>query len=191
MKKKLLIPLLITAVLAVGITLAFMFRQSEPIENEFIPAEVSCSVVEAFDGGQKTSIKVQNDSNISCYLRIRLISYWVDSEKQVVGKASQLPTVNYDDANWLYDEENDTYYYKTAVAPNKLTEHDLLKKPLILAEEQFDGETVYQVVQVFAEAVQAEPEKAVREAWPFFAANGSAAENNTSEVQSNDNSRGE
>ena len=170
MKKKILLPVIaVTAVLAVGLTLAFMFRKTEPIQNDFEPAEVSCSVEEEFANLQKTSIKVRNDSNIACYLRVRLVSYWQNGNGEIVGKASVMPAVDFDGANWLADRENDTYYYKTAVEPGKQTEHNLLKTTIVLAEDTFNGETVYQVVQVFAEAIQAEPKKAVQNAWPFLA----------------------
>lgn len=170
MKKKILILVIaVTAVLAVSLTLAFMLRETEPIQNDFVPAEVSCSVEEKFDSSQKTSIKVRNDSNIACYLRVRLISYWQNGSGKIVGKASVMPDVVFDETNWLEDAENNTYYYQTPVKPDEQTEQNLLKTPIVLAEDTFNGEPVYQVVQVFAEAIQAQPKDAVRNAWPFMA----------------------
>lgn len=170
MKKRILISLAaaVTALLAAGITIAFMFRQTEPIENKFTEAKVACSVAEVFDGENKTSIKVNNDGNVACFLRVRFVSYWVNSEKQVVGKASAMPAVSVDEETWLYDAENDTYYFKTAVEPNGYTS-ELLKAPVELSEGTFNGETVYQTVKLFAEAIQAQPAEAVKTAWPFFA----------------------
>lgn len=168
MKKKLLIPLLITAVLAVGVTLAFMFRQTEPIENKFTDAKVACSVVEEFNGEQKTGIQVKNESNIDCYLRVRLVSYWQNEKGEIVGKASVIPEVDVNDG-WMAGESEDVFYYKAPVDAGKTTANNLLKTPLVLAQEDYNGETVYQVVQIFAEAVQAEPDEAVEAALPFFA----------------------
>lgn len=170
MKKKILIPLIAaTALLAVGITLAFMFRQTEPIVNNFIPAKVSCSVVEAFDDVQKNSIQVKNDSNIACYLRVRLVSYWQKENGDIVGKPSVIPNIVVGDG-WIAGETSDIYYYETPVDVGETTQSNLLKEPLVLAKEEYNGETVYQVVEVFAEAIQAEPDEAVEAAWPFFAA---------------------
>lgn len=169
MKKKLLITLLITAVLAVGITLAFMFRQTAPIENKFTDAKVACSVVEEFNGEQKTSIQVKNEGNIDCYLRVRLVSYWQNANGEIVGKPSVIPTVEIG-GGWMAGESEDVFYYTAPVEAGKTTESNLLQSPLVLAKEDYNGETVYQVVKVFAEAVQAEPDDAVKTAWPFFAA---------------------
>lgn len=92
-KKPLLLLIAITALLTVGITLAYMFRQTAPIKNEFTEANVACSVQETFDGTQKTSIKVKNDSNIDCYLRVRLVSYWQNANNEIVGMPSVIPEI--------------------------------------------------------------------------------------------------
>ena len=59
-----LIVTLVGALTLCGTVLAYMFTQTEYKDNEFVPANVSCKVVEAFDGTQKTSIQVQNTGNI-------------------------------------------------------------------------------------------------------------------------------
>lgn len=69
---------------------------------------------------------------------------------------------------WIADKDNATYYYTTPVKATQLSP-ELLKTPLTLAEETWNGGTVYQVVNVFAEAIQAEPKEAVEAAWPFLA----------------------
>lgn len=168
-KKPLLLLIAITALLTVGITLAYMFRQTAPIKNEFTEANVACSVQETFDGTQKTSIKVKNDSNIDCYLRVRLVSYWQNAQGpqgQIVGKPSVIPELSFEDG-WIPDSENATYYYTNPVKAGQ-TSGELLKAPLTLAGETWNGKTVYQVVNVFAEAIQAEPKEAVEAAWPFL-----------------------
>lgn len=172
-KKILLSLLVLTALLAVGVTLAFMFRQTEPVKNKFIDAEVACSVVETFDGEQKTSIQVRNDGNIDCYLRVRLVSYWQNKDGEIVGKASAMPQVELGEG-WTAGKAGGTgdpervYYYTKPVAAGETTETNLLKTPLVLVQEDYNGETVYQVVEVFAEAIQAEPKEAVKAAWPNF-----------------------
>lgn len=154
----------VLAVLAVGITAAFMFRQSPAIVNLFSPAKVSCSVAEQFDGTSKKSITVQNTGNIDSYLRVRLVSYWVDGEGSVVGKTSEMPAVS-PAAGWTSGGDN-TYYYSEAVAPGAAKE--LLAAAITLRTEQWNEITVYQVVEVFAEAIQAKPVDAVKAAWPGF-----------------------
>lgn len=166
MKKKALILLAaMSVVLATGVTVAFMFRKTEPMTNELEPAQVSCSVEESFDGTNKSSIRVKNDSNVSCYLRLRMVSYWQDKDGNIVGKASEMPAVNYDTGNWFTDAADDyTYYYRPVVESGQST-GEFLQAPIVLKEDVYQGEPVYQVLEIFAEAMQAEPEHIVETYW--------------------------
>lgn len=164
--KKLLILLLITAVLSAGLTLAFMFRTTGPVNNQFEPAVVMCKVVDTYDGTDKTSIEVENDSNILCYVRLRLVTYWVDKNGNTVGMPSSPLKVSVNDTYWMKGED-DTFYYRTPLEA-KGKAYNLLKDKLVLEERTFNGEPVYQVVNAFAEAIQANPPQAVKEAWPGF-----------------------
>ena len=142
-----------------GTVLAYMFRQTEYVDNEFTPAIVSCSVVEEFDGVQKASIRVQNTGNIDSYLRVKLVSYWVDADGNIVAKPSKLPEITLA-SEWIKGGNN-TYYYQTPVAPSELTE-TLLSAPIILEK---DENGYLQVVEVFAEAIQSKPLGAVTDSW--------------------------
>lgn len=157
----LIIPILL---LSVSITLAFMFKSSEEAVNVFIPAKVTCEVKEQFNGTQKSSITIQNTGNTAAYLRLHLISYWVDADGNIVGKESEMPAVSYNNAYWLKGEGH-IYYYALPVAAGDTTSQNLLTAPIALCEDSYLGETVYQVVEVFAEGIQSEPPNAVQEAW--------------------------
>lgn len=174
-KKRLLILVVALAVAAAATTgvLAYMFRHTgTQVDGTFEMQDPTCEVVEEYDPatGIKSSIKVKNGGNGDCYLRVNLVSYWQDGDGNVVmggvvGKPSKLPTIEYDIGHWLKDPNNDVYYYKTPVAPGETTE-DLLGRPITLVTDTWDnGETVYQVVEVFAETVQASPAAAVVESW--------------------------
>ena len=159
-------------VAAVGLTLAFMFKKAEKT-NRFIPAEVSCAVREKMDGNEvtgiaavgseKSDIRVENTGNVKEFIRLRLVSYYVDSNGDIVGTvSSQYPTLSLKNG-WI-DGANHTYYYPFPTDPGGMTE--ILCEPFSLGQMQLaDGKTVYQVIEVIAEAVQAEPVSAVREAW--------------------------
>lgn len=166
--KKLLILLLITAVLSAGLTLAFMFRTTGPVNNQFEPAQVTCDVVENHDTDRIHGIQVKNDSNISCYVRVRLVTYWVNAKNEIVGKPSPTLNVPYDNIHWKAGADN-TFYYLTPLEVNGKAD-DLLPSgtELVLQTDEFNGEPVYQVVNAFAEAIQANPKTAVQEAWLDF-----------------------
>ena len=160
---------------AVGTVYAYMFHKTGDVVNEFEKAKVPCSVVETFDGTNKTSVKIKNDGNINEYLRLRLVSYWVDSNGNIVGKQSVMPEVVYDEDNWLYDENNETYYYIGKVAPGEKTPEllaDPTNHPIVLTESTYsylapDPTTVKQTLVIIAEAVQAAPASAVEDMWAF------------------------
>ena len=128
-------------------------------DNEFVPANVSCKVVEAFDGVEKTSIQVQNTGNIDAYLRVRLVSYWVDADGNIVAKPSSLPEINMA-TGWIKGANN-TYYYTKPVSPAAQT-GSLLSSPIILEK---DENGYMQVIEVFSEAIQSRPNNAVINSW--------------------------
>ena len=154
-----LIVTLVGALTLCGTVLAYMFTQTEYKDNEFFPANVSCKVVEAFDGTQKTSIQVQNTGNIDAYLRVRLVSYWVAADGNIVAKPSSMPEINMA-TDWIKGTNN-TYYYTKPVSPAAQT-GSLLSSPIILEE---DENGYMQVIEVFAEAIQSKPYNAVINSW--------------------------
>ena len=174
MKKHRILPVLLIASLAIslllcGTVLAYMFTQTEYKDNEFTPANVSCKVFEKFDGTQKTSIQVQNTGNIDAYLRVRLVSYWVDADGNIVAKPSAMPEINMA-AGWIKGANN-TYYYTKPVGPAAYT-GSLLSSPINLEKDreafvygQKDENGNMQVIEVFAEAIQSKPYNAVINSW--------------------------
>ena len=156
--KTMLLVLLPILVLLCGTTFALMFRKTEPMDNQFDAARVTCAVAESFDGTKKDSIAVTNTGNIEAYLRLRLVSYWVDSKGNIVSKPSQMPAISVS-GGWVSDTEN-TYYYSLPVAPQGTTPN-LLDGEITLKQE--DG--YFQVVEVFADAIQSKPQTAVTESW--------------------------
>lgn len=157
---------------AVGLTLAFMFKKAEKI-NRFITAEVSCAVREKTDGSEvtgiaavgseKSDIRVENTGNVKEFIRLKLVSYYIDANGDIVGTvSSQYPTLSLKNG-WIAGA-NHTYYYPFPTDPGGMTE--ILCEPFSLGQMQLaDGKTVYQVIEVIAEAVQAEPISAVQETW--------------------------
>lgn len=149
---------ILACVLTVGIALGFMFRETEPVDNKFERAVVSCEVVENFDEttGIKSSITVKNTGNISAYLRVRLVSYWVDADGNIVGKPSKMPLFTLADG-WQQTAA-DTYEYNAPISPNEFTPNLLANGTTMELTKDTDG--YIQVVQVFAEAIQSDPANA-------------------------------
>ena len=158
LRKTLLIILALSLVLTlslVGAMFAYMYRQTNTVTNTFDVANVACQVLEDFsDKTNKTSIVVENTSNIEAYLRVRMVSYWVNKDEEIVAKAS--PEIAFELGDGWISMGGDTYCYKYPVEPDGQTTN-LLKAPIKLVAE---GE-YRQVVEVFAEAIQSKPANAV------------------------------
>lgn len=154
--------LALCAAAAVGVTLSFMFKKAEKT-NTFVPAKVTCEVEESLLSGVKSDVCVKNTGNAAAYLRIRLVSYYVYNDNSIAGRVpSQYPTLTLQNG-WIAGADH-TYYYPTPVEPDAKT--GILCDPITLGTVKLaDGTTVYQVLEVFAEAIQAEPVGAVQEAW--------------------------
>lgn len=146
-----LVILVLVLALAVGGVYSYMFARTEDAANELTPAAVSCEVDETFKDNQKSSITVQNTGKVDAYLRVRLVTYWVNDAGEIVAKPSMDLTVDFTDG-WLEDKDNDTYYYQYPVKAGAETPN-LLATPLVLTKSD-DGYN--QVIEVFAEAIQAE-----------------------------------
>lgn len=170
-KRSLIILVSVTAFIAVAVTVvwAFMYKSTETYNNDFTPAQVSCEVVETFNGTVKSSVKIQNTSNIPAYLRLRIVTYWQDTKGNVVQRESEMPTFNVDTTNWV-PMGGDTYVYKLPVNPGDLTPELLAEGSKIVlrntSETVIGVEYEYeQVVEIIAEAIQSKPAGAVTSSW--------------------------
>lgn len=155
---RMIIVLSVLLALLCGTTFALMFRQTQLLDNQFDAAFVDCVVEESFNDSQKSSITVKNTGNTDAFLRLRLVTYWIDSNGNIVSKPSRTLKVSLADG-WVAGSDN-TYYYAHPVAPQAFTPN-LLKENLTLVEE--DG--YFQVVEVFADAIQSKPDRAVTGSW--------------------------
>ena len=163
MKRKILkIVILILSIILLllcGTAFALMYRQTQPLNNQLEAAFVACDVEEDFNGETKTSIAIKNTGNIDAYLRVRLVSYWVDADGNIVAKPSAMPEINMA-AGWIKGANN-TYYHTKPVSPAAYT-GSLLSSPINLEK---DENGYLQVIEVFAEAIQSEPRNAVTGSW--------------------------
>ncbi len=153
--------LLTVLLVVVGGSLALLVTQDDPIENVFKPAQVSCEVVESFDGTTKSDVNVKNTSDTDAYLRVELVSYRVNVAGERIGGTATVPAFTLGSGWVFYDG---FYYYTSPVAPGELPATDLIANiDLIGAYGDADGGK--QVIEVLAEAIQSAPPEAVGDSW--------------------------
>ena len=142
--------------------------ENEGVKYVFgIPGEENLDMMNALE---KSDIRVENTGNVKEFIRLRLVSYYVDSNGDIVGTvSSQYPALTLKNG-WITGA-NHTYYYPYSVEPGEAT--GILCEPFTLGQKLLaNGKTVYQVIELIAEAVQAEPSNAAQEVWGVTVENG-------------------
>ena len=173
----LLVSLAVVLTVAVGVTLAYIFTKTDPVENTFKPSKVTCAVIE--DGktsddplGQvnvssKSNVQIKNTGDTTAYIRVAVVVTWKNEAGHVWAQA---PVEGTDyTIDWAYDDKDNPtrwtsdddgyYYYTDPVAPGDLT--GILIKEAKLKEGYSapvgtDGTQYYLSIEIVASAIQAE-----------------------------------
>lgn len=162
----LFLSLLLVATMVVGGTLAYLFTNTEPVENIFTPSYVSCSVREEFNGTTKSNVNVTNTGDIDAYIRVKLVTYRVNNKGYHIGGTAEIPPFT-PGTGWV--KNGNYYYYTKPVAPDEQPETSLISS-ITLTGSYTDADGGKQVIEVMAEAIQAngvadDGTKAVVKAW--------------------------
>lgn len=155
---------------------AYMLKRTSVVNNEFVPAYVTCQLHEVFENNAKTSIQVENTGNIEAYIRLRVLSYWQDSKGNAVAIDRDPPSITPDSSTWIEDTTGsrdtvNTFYCKVPIAAGDKTPELLSSGTSITLETMTktdDSGVVYvynQVVEIIAEAIQSKPTSAVEDSW--------------------------
>lgn len=155
--------------LSVGGTIAYLITDTRPVTNTFTPGNVACAVVESGwkDGNTtKKDVTIQNTGNTDAYIRAAIVVTWQNADGNVLGKA---PVLGSDytlelatDTGWDITTSDGYYYYATAVSANNST-GILINECKVLNPAPAEGYTL--CVEVLADAIQATPINAVKDAW--------------------------
>ena len=157
----LLIAIILLISTAVGSTVAFLATKTEPVENSFEYANVSCKVTQNCDT-DGSIVQVKNTGTISAYIRAAVVANWIDVDGTIA--ASVPEGYSYDltcsSGSWAQGKDG-FFYYLLPVAPGASTEGNLLTCTVTCSETP-----EYTLsVEVLAEAIQSTPASAVNEAW--------------------------
>ena len=126
-KAALILSLCLIFALAVGTTVALLKANTAPVTNTFKAATSETDIKVVDENDQKTSIKVENIGTATSYVRVKLVMNWVDNTTGNIVSGDNLPTVELNkDGGWF--EKGGIYYYRTPVAPDRLTDNLLKDK---------------------------------------------------------------
>ena len=157
----LLIAIILLISTAVGSTVAFLATKTEPVENSFEYANVSCKVTQNCDT-DGSIVQVKNTGTISAYIRAAVVANWIDVDGNIA--ASVPEGYSYEltcsSGSWAQGKDG-FFYYLLPVAPGASTEGNLLTCTVTCPETP-----EYTLsAEVLAEAIQSTPASAVNEAW--------------------------
>ena len=157
----LLIAIILLISTAVGSTVAFLATKTEPVENSFEYADVSCEVTEDRDT-DGSIVQVKNTGTISAYIRAAVVANWIDADGNIAASVPEGYSYDLTCSSGSWAQGNDGFfYYLLPVAPGALTEGSLLTCTVTCPENP-----EYTLsVEVLAEAIQSTPASAVNEAW--------------------------
>lgn len=159
----LVVSVLVLLLAVAGGTLAWLTAQTDGVVNTFTPAQVSCVVTENFNGTTKSNVNVTNTSDIPAYIRIKLVTYRVNEDRQHIGGTATIPTFTPGEGWVKYGEY---YYYTLPVAASGTPNSPLIDETGIkLTGSYDDADGGKQVIEVMAEAIQSVPDTAVKDAW--------------------------
>lgn len=169
-KKVLIIAAAVMLLIAVAATTAFLLVKLDPKKNTFTPAEIKTEVKEEFEdnedlpgGKEKKNVKVENTGDADVYVRATVVINWKDDSGNVYYKA---PVSGTDYSLTIGTEKSwkksgSYWYYIEKVAP-KATTAVLIDD----CKQLKDAPEGYHLsVEILTDAIQATPEKAVKEAW--------------------------
>lgn len=175
----LLVCLVAFATASAGVTLAYLFTATDPVENTFTPARVSCHVVESFADNVKQNVRIQNTGNTNAYIRAAIVVTWKNSNGEVYAATPQKDTdysiaLNLEDG-WAEGKDG-FYYYNQKVAPVTECGHEadsscencctgVLIASCSLANGAAIPNDYHLSVEIVASAIQSAPDYVVEDEW--------------------------
>ena len=180
-KKSIIIAsVMLLLLVAVGTTLAYIFTETNPVENTFNPSKVACAVVEnnnpdenradiVLNDSIKTNVQIKNTGDTDAYIRVAVVVNWASADGSCVW--AQKPADNdYEitynlNGDW-FDGGDGFYYYSKTISPEELTTILINEaKQLKSAPQTPDGIQYYLSIEIVASAIQSTPETVVAEQW--------------------------
>ncbi len=162
----LFISLVLLAAVVVGGTVALLIDSTDAVTNTFSPVDVKIEINENKTDTTKSKITITNvetDAAVPVYVRATLVIYWKDTindvEQIIPMPAGADVTTPAARSGWFMVE--DIYYYESPLDPGDTT--NVMTDVITVTVPK--GSTAKCFIDVRAEAIQAQPAAAVKDAW--------------------------
>lgn len=155
----LLIAVILLITTAVGSTAAFLVTKTDPVEEAFAYAQVSCQVTDA--------LAVQNTGTAQAYIRASYAVNWLDVDGNIAAAVPEGYSCDLDE-NPQWKKGGDGYfYYPYPVDPGSET-----PSLLTCSVSRPENPEYTLSVEVVAEAIQSNPAEAAENAWGVTVSDG-------------------
>lgn len=154
----------VLALVGVGGVLAWLVS-TDSLTNTFGVGKIETSIVENFpEGGLvKQNVVVKNEGNVDAWIRAQINIYWIDANgNQMWDEPKKEVDYTFDKTSTKWFEGTDGYYYYDAPVPGDQPTNNLIDS-LKTIKNYGDGRQL--VCDIAAQAIQADPYKAVEDAW--------------------------
>lgn len=164
--------LLLTAIVAIGGTLAYIVTQAGPVVNIFNPTTPDIEIEEQFSGAVKTNVVVTNTGEVDSYIRAKVIISWKDADGNIYPAVPEEDvdyTIEYGIDDWIYVPAEDCWYYKSSVPatdPDSKTTALIKEAKWIKACEYNTDDVIYSLnIEILSQSIQSSPASVVAEKW--------------------------
>ena len=156
--------LLLTAMLAIGGTLAYLLTSTTPVVNTFKPVSPNIEVDEPeWDNKVKQNVTIENIGQVDSFIRAKVVITW-QKGNEIYNKK---PVENTDySIDWgLVDWElgSDGFYYYTKSVPAGQKTSNLIDEALWLQACENQDYTLS--IEILSQAIQSTPDEAVNQTW--------------------------
>lgn len=166
--RKYIIGVAIVLCLSVGAYMTISYLTSDSsLENTFTIASVQPEVEETFTNDVKSNVYVKNNGDIPVYIRAKIMIYYQATNGDILGDIP-VEEIDYsieypeDLGKYWIQADDGFYYYKGIVGiNNKSKTTNLINK----CTELDPDSNKHLVVDIITEAIQANPQEAVEDAW--------------------------
>lgn len=169
--RKYIIGVAIVLCLSVGAYMTISYLTSDSsLENTFTIASVQPTVVETFENDVKSNVYVKNNGDIPVYIRAKIMIYYQDTEKNILGDipANTDYSIEYSgdlEEHWI--RADDGFYYYINKVDSQGNTAQLIKKCV----SNVNDPNKHLVVDIITEAIQANPQDAIKDAWKAVTVN--------------------
>lgn len=160
----LLVSAFLIITMTIGGTAAYLVTSTTPLENVFIPSDVTTEVVEKLDGSTKSDVKIHNTGSTDAWIRAAIIVTWKDASGNVYGVApisgtDYVMTVDLA-SGWTLGSDG-FYYWTLPVDPDAST--GVLIRSCTYSANAPDGYRLS--VEIIASGIQSNPARVFDETW--------------------------